>query len=113
MPHLLPVTYYLAAKSGARMMRRFSKDRDFLALWAATTVSQFGTMLGALSLTALLYLKASPAQMGLLAAATSLPVVLVALVAGVWVDRLPRKPVMVFADLGRFLLLMTVPAFAL
>ena len=40
------------------MTRRFSKDRDFLALWAATTVSQFGTMLGALSLTALLYLKA-------------------------------------------------------
>src|SRR5687767_12038347 len=70
-------------------------------------------MLGALGLTALLYLDASPAEMGLLAAAGHLPVLLFALLAGVWVDRLSHRGVMVFADLGRFALLLSVPAVAL
>jgi predicted MFS family arabinose efflux permease len=70
-------------------------------------------MFGALSLTALVYLDASPPQMGLLAAATSVPVLVLALPAGVWADRLPRVPVMVAADLGRFALLLTVPGAAL
>jgi predicted MFS family arabinose efflux permease len=70
-------------------------------------------MLGALSFTALIYLKASPSQMGLLAAAASLPVLLLSLAAGVWVDRMPRRLVMVAADAGRFVLLATVPIAAL
>src|SRR5262245_9017050 len=70
-------------------------------------------MLGALELTALLFLDASPAEMGLLSAAGSLPVLLFSLFAGVWVDRLPHKAVMVAADLGRFALLLSVPATAL
>ncbi len=85
----------------------------FLKLWVANTISNFGTMFGALSLTALIYLDATPAEMGILAAATSVPVLLFALAAGVWVDRLPRVPVMVTADLGRFAVLMTVPIAAL
>jgi predicted MFS family arabinose efflux permease len=89
------------------------ENRNFLTLWAATTISQFGTMLGALMLTALLYLDASPAQMGLLTAAMSAPVLLLALIAGVWVDRLPRRRVMIVADFGRFALLMSVPVAAL
>ncbi len=88
-------------------------NQTFLKLWAANTISNFGTMFGALSLTALIYLDATPAQMGILAAATSVPVLLFALAAGVWVDRLPRIPVMVIADLGRFAVLMTVPIAAL
>lgn len=88
-------------------------NRTFRNLWAASTISSFGTMFGALSLTALIYLDASPAEMGLLTAAASSPVLIFALVAGVWVDRLPRVPVMVIADLGRFAILMTVPIAAL
>lgn len=88
-------------------------NRAFAALWAATTISQFGTALGALTLTALITLRASPAQLGILAAASSAPVLLFALPAGVWVDRLPRRRVMVVADAGRFLLLLTVPVAAL
>ncbi|MCH7812348.1 MAG: MFS transporter [Chloroflexi bacterium] len=88
-------------------------NRTFRNLWAASTISKFGTMFGALSLTALIYLDASPAEMGLLTAAASSPVLIFALVAGVWVDRLPRVPVMVIADLGRFAILMTVPIAAL
>lgn len=89
-----------------------SQDRRFLALWTATTISQVGTVLGALTLTALVFLQASPAQMSVLAATTSAPVLLFALPAGVWIDRLPRQPVMVFADFARFLVLLTVPVAA-
>jgi MFS family permease len=42
-----------------------------------------------------------------------LPFLLFALPAGVWVDRLPRKPILVLADLGRALALLTIPAAAL
>jgi hypothetical protein len=48
-------------------------NTSFRNLWTASTISHFGTMLGALSLTALVYLDASPQQMGILAAATSAP----------------------------------------
>ena len=85
---------------------------DFMRLWTAQTVSQFGsqiTQLG-LPLTAALVLGASPAQMGVLGAAEFAPFLLFGLIAGVWVDRLPRRPILVWADLGRALLLATIPA---
>jgi MFS family permease len=92
---------------------KLTKNTDFLKLWAGQTISSFGTMFGALALTALVYLDATPAEMGLLAAAQGLPVLLLALFAGVWVDRLRRRPIMIAADLGRAALLVTVPAAAL
>lgn len=85
------------------------RNRDFLKLWGATSVSHFGSMFGALSLTALLTLDASAAEMGLLAALTGAPALLFSLVAGVWTDRLPRIRLLVTADVGRFALLLTVP----
>lgn len=88
-------------------------NRTFRNLWAANTASTFGTMFGALSLTALIYLDASPTEMGFLTATTSLPALLFALAASVWIDRLWRVPIMVFADVGRFVVLMTVPLAAL
>lgn len=66
----------------------------------------------ALPLTAVLVLGATPAQMGLLAAAGSLPNLLFGLIAGVWIDRVRRKPVLIWADIGRALLLVTIPAAA-
>jgi MFS family permease len=47
--------------------------------------------------------------MGLLTASSGVPILLFALVAGVWVDRLRRRPVMIVADLGRAALLATIP----
>jgi MFS family permease len=70
-------------------------------------------MFGALGLTALVFLDATPGQMGLLAMAQGLPALLFALVAGVLIDRLPRRPVLIVADFGRFAALVTVPAAAL
>ena len=71
---------------------RLLHDATFRNLWAANTISNFGTMFGALTLTALIYLDASPAQMGILAAMTSVPVLLFALAAGVRSHALQTSP---------------------
>jgi MFS family permease len=63
----------------------------------------------ALPLTAILLVNAGPSEMGILAAAQTLPVVLFGLPAGAWVDRLSRRRVMMTADLGRFILLASIP----
>src|SRR5579871_476043 len=88
---------------------------DFLKLWTAETVSAFGSVVSmtALSFTAILYLKATPFQLSLLMVANQMPRFLVGMVAGVWVDRLRRRPIMIGADLGRAALLLTIPAAAL
>ena len=88
---------------------------DFLKLWAGQSVSLFGSQvtLLALPLTAVLTLHASPLQMGLLGAANTASLLLVSLFAGVWVDRLPRKSVMLVSNLGQALLLGSVPIYAL
>ena len=44
------------------------RDPDFLKLWTARTVSEFGTLMGALQLTPVLVLGATPLQMGTLGA---------------------------------------------
>ncbi len=84
---------------------------DFRKFWAGRTISLFGseiTML-ALPMTAILTLDATPAQLGILTAAATLPSLLVSLPAGAWVDRLHRRPVLIGADWGRALLLGSIP----
>jgi MFS family permease len=91
------------------------RNSQFVSLWAAQTVSHLGSQvtLLALPLTAVLVLGASPAEMGLLGAAEAAAWPLVGLLAGVWVDRLRRRPILVATDLGRALLLLTVPLAAM
>jgi predicted MFS family arabinose efflux permease len=86
---------------------------DFNKLWLGQTISQFGSWLGALGLLAIINLDATPAQMGLLETLRAAPVLLVGLFAGVWVDRLRRRPILIWADLGRVLLLGLVALAAL
>ena len=85
---------------------------DFMKLWAGQTVSQFGSMVtrDALPMIGVLVLRASPLQMGLLSAAGSAPVLLLGLLAGAWVDRLHRRPILIAADLGRAILVASIPA---
>ena len=93
---------------------RLLNNRAFTRLWAAHIASGAGTAITtvALPLAAVLVLEATPPQMGLLAAAASLPNLLFGLVAGVWVDRFRRRPILVWADVGRALLLASIPAAA-
>jgi MFS family permease len=88
---------------------------DFVKLWAGQTISQFGSSISqlAIPLTAALVLNASPFQMGLLSAFEFAPFLLLSLFAGVWVDRLRRRPILIAADLGRTVLLGSIPVAAL
>jgi MFS family permease len=87
------------------------RHRDFMRLWGAETVSQLGTQvtLLALPLTAVLILDATPFEVGLLGTAEFLPFLLVGLPAGVWVDRLRRRPILIAGDLGRAIALGSIP----
>lgn len=84
---------------------------DFRRLWTGQTISEIGSRITreGLPLTAVMVLGASPAQMGLLAGIGAAATLLVSLPAGVWVDRLRRRPILIATDLGRAALLTTVP----
>lgn len=88
---------------------------DFMKLWLGQTISGFGSRItrDALPLVAVITLSASPAEMGLLTAAASLPVLVFSLFAGVWIDRIRRRPVMIAADVGSLLVLLLIPWAAL
>ncbi|MGI8553357.1 MAG: MFS transporter [Dehalococcoidia bacterium] len=90
------------------------RHSDFVKLWAGQTVSLYGSLITriALPFTAILVLNATPFQIAWLRIADLLPGFLVGLVAGVWVDRLRRRPLMIVADLGRALLLGSIPVAA-
>jgi MFS family permease len=93
----------------------FWRHGDFLRLWAAHTVTQIGAQVSfvAIPLAAVLVLDASPVQMGVLTAIGSIPALVLGLFAGVWVDRLRRRPILILADVGRGLVLATIPLAAL
>jgi MFS family permease len=85
---------------------------DFLRLWSAETISQFGTQVSqlALPLVAVLVLDASAFEVAVLGTVEFLPFILFTLPAGVWVDRFRRRPFLIAGDFGRALLLATIPA---
>lgn len=91
------------------------RNRSFMRLWFAQIMSSAGSQITyiALPLTAVLVLGATPVQMGLLGIAGRAPNLLFDLFTGVWVDRVRRRPILVGSDLGRALLLGTIPLAAL
>jgi MFS family permease len=86
-------------------------NADFRRLWAAQTVSQFGSEITglALPLLAILVLDASTFAVAALTIVDWLPFFLFSLPAGVWIDRLPRRPILIAADVGRALALGSIP----
>ena len=91
------------------------KNPDFVKLWLGQTVSYFGSGITgiALPLTAVLILAATPVQMGILGALDGVSVLVIGLLAGVWVDRVRRRPLLIATDLGRAFILSTIPLAAL
>jgi len=89
-----------------------TRDRDFLVFWSGRAVSDLGDQitLVALPLTAIATLHASAAQVGVLRALELAPSLLFSLIVGVWVDRLRRRPILIWTDLGRAVLLAWIPA---
>ncbi len=88
------------------------RHADFMKLWVGQTVSELGSVVTrtAVPLVALLVLGAGPLEMALLVVAGSLAVLLVGFFAGAWVDRLRRRPLLIWADAIRAVLLFSIPA---
>lgn len=93
------------------MTQTLWRHGDFLKLWAAQAVSAFGSRITreGLPMAAILTLDARPAQLGLLAALSMGPGVILGLFAGGWADRNYRRPILIGTDLLRVLLLLSVP----
>ncbi|MFC7383346.1 MFS transporter [Sphaerisporangium rhizosphaerae] len=88
------------------------RQRDYRLLWSARAVSETGTEVSRLAvpLTAAALLNATPVQMGLLTAATSLPYLLIGLPAGAYADRLRRhRPLLVLCEVLSGAAVLTVP----
>ena len=87
------------------------RQGDFMKLWTGQTISQFGdeiTLLG-IPLLATLILGAGPLEFGILGVVRFLPWILFTLPAGVWVDRMRRRPILIGADIARAVLLASIP----
>ena len=87
------------------------RDRSFIAVWSASTVSLFGSLITrtALPFAAILVLSAGPLEIAAIRSAELIAGLIVGLFAGAWVDRLLRRPILIWADLGRAVLLGSIP----
>ncbi len=87
------------------------RDRSFLAVWSASTISVFGSLITrtALPFAAILILDAGAAEISWIRSAELVAGLIVGLFAGAWVDRLRRRPILIWADLGRAALLISIP----
>jgi len=87
------------------------RNQAFLRVWSAATVSIFGYLITriALPLLAILTIGAGAIEVAVLRSIDLGATLIFALVAGAWVDRLRRRPVLIWADLGRAVLLASIP----
>jgi MFS family permease len=88
------------------------RHKDFARFWFSDTVSQFGNQFSgfALPVLAVLSFNATPLDIGIIATLAILPYPLLGLFVGVWVDRFRKRRIMVVCNLGRMLVLASVPA---
>ncbi|WP_284735561.1 MFS transporter [Dongia deserti] len=87
------------------------RHRGFLHLWGAQATSTFGTRIGreAIALSAVMLLGAGPLDLAWLNLAVSLPYLILGLAAGLLIDRVRRRPLLIATDLLRAGLLVTIP----
>jgi MFS family permease len=90
------------------------RHRDFLLLWSGQAVSEMGSAvtLLAVPLIAVVLLHASTFSVGLLATASTLPFLIIALPAGLIVDRFAKRPMLIACDASRLVVIGSVPVAA-
>jgi predicted MFS family arabinose efflux permease len=88
-----------------------SSNSDFLKLWTGFTIARVGSQITilALPLAAVLLLGAGATETGFLVAAQMAPSLVAGLFIGVWVDRLPRRPILIWSDIGSAVVIASVP----
>jgi Transmembrane secretion effector len=102
------------AVAGSRATRRGIgawRNKDYRRLWRASAISMFGSEIGelALPLLAIITLSASAAEVGALRAAQFVPFLIATLPLGVFVERQAKRRLLIGADIGRFMLVGTIP----
>ncbi|MET7998759.1 MFS transporter [Amycolatopsis sp. NPDC005232] len=90
------------------------RTRDFRRLWLADALSQVGSRIDflAVPLLATTVLSASVVEVSLLRTLATLPYLVLGLQVGAWCDRIRQRPVLVAADLGRVVLIGSIPVAA-
>lgn len=106
-----------AGQGAERAARRFGGllwQRDFRLLWTGETISAVGNAMAVVGvpLLAVTVLGASTFAVAALTAAAYLPWLVIGLPAGVWVDRLSCRPLMIICDVASVLLYASLPAAA-
>lgn len=91
------------------------QDRAFVRVWAAASISYVGSFVtrSALPLAAIYGLSAGALELSAIRSVEFVGWLVMGLLAGAWVDRLRRRPVMIAADLGRAVVLGSIPIAAL
>jgi MFS family permease len=108
--------HYAPTSVRNRFVSPLWRNQPFIRVWSAATISIFGSLVTrmALPLAAILVLDAGAIEVAVLRSMELVATLVFGLVAGAWVDRLRRRPVLIWADLGRAALLGSIPvAFAL
>src|SRR4029077_11832957 len=97
--------------SSAMASAPLNQNSDFIKLWTGFTIARVGSQITvlALPLTAVLLLGAGATETGLLVAAQMLPSIVAGLFIGVWVDRLRRRPILIWSDVGSAIVIASVP----
>ena len=87
------------------------RNPAFVRVWLAATISVFGSYVTGIALpfVAILVLGAGPLEIAAIGMVELGATLLVGFVAGAWVDRLRRRPILIWADLGRAALLASIP----
>lgn len=91
---------------GARLWR----NRSFNIFWAGQALSVIGDAFALIALPLLVYeLTSSVVQMGLITSVTGVSMLVVGLFAGLLVDRVDRRNLMIWCDIGRALVYAAIP----
>ncbi|MFF3222378.1 MFS transporter [Nocardia suismassiliense] len=104
-------TAVLVAEGDVGRRRSLFAHRDFRLFWVGESTSVFASYATGLTLqlVAVTLLHASPLILGVLSAAAWLPWLLIGLPVGAWVDRLPKRPIMIVCNLLSAVLLASIP----
>ncbi|MGP8057436.1 MAG: MFS transporter [Nitrososphaerales archaeon] len=91
--------------------RSLFRHPDFMKLWVGQSISSFGSQFSpfAIQVTAVYILGATSFQLGVLSFLNTIPFLTMGLLVGVYVDRHRRRRIMIFADLGRALVIFLIP----
>jgi predicted MFS family arabinose efflux permease len=85
-------------------------QKDFFLFWLGQATSQLGDGLNRVALLWFVYkLTGSASSMAVIGILQTLPVLCVSLLAGPYLDRVNKKYAMIYIDLYRFILMMSIP----